>query len=333
MKQRRAIEKKSIILLFIFLLLFHQCTLTAWSAENPRHTMYLKSQSFAYLYPSINDDYAAAVYGKGETVRIVGWQKGYYIVCHLNQKLYLPEAVLTQMKPKWSYFAEAIYRKLTLRKNSILYSEPAKSAATVFCGERQIYTIGETNRWYKVFLGGKVFFIRKDSEDILKDEKAVFPDIIISCSDKADNFRKRIQYFYCLLPDTARHIVEEGLTIHVTDYFEKEKFEQMGAGAYACSNGNIYLKENSDKGFSGMIERCLLHEIGHMIQYNCRSSAEEIQEAAAGLMQRDSLELREYYRGEREYLAETFEIYVKSPEKLKRHAPDTWKYFNSLMLS
>ena len=119
----------------------------------------------------------------------------------------------------------------------------------------------------------------------------------------------------------------KNLKIHVVNTFDREEFEKMGAGAYASSDGNIYLKEKRSRGFSGMIEQCLLHEFGHMIQYSCRESGTDILEAAASLMEKDSLTLREHYQSSREYLAETFEMYIKKPESLKEYAPETWDYF------
>ena len=310
-----------------FLLPFILCTVTAWSAEHNLQTMYLKTQAFAYLYPSANDEYAAAVYGKGEAVKPVGWRQGYCIIKHLGQSLYLPEKLLTSEKPRWNYFVTNAHRKLTLRENCVLYTEPAKSAETVFCSDKTMYTLGETKRWYKLYTDGRVVFIRKDSSDILKNEKAEFPEINISCSCDKENFLMRIRYFYCFLPAKARNMMGKNLKIHVVNAFEREEFEKMGAGAYASSDGNIYLKEKRSRGFSGMIEQCLLHEFGHMIQYSCRESGTDILEAAASLMEKDSLTLREHYQSSREYLAETFEMYIKKPESLKEYAPETWDYF------
>lgn len=310
-----------------FLLSFVLCTVTAWSAESNLQTMYLRTQSFAYLHPAVNDEYAAAIYGKGEAVQAAGWRKGYCIINHLGQKLYLPESVLTAEKPQWSYFSENSHRRLTLRRNCILYSEPSKSAEKMICGESVLYTVGETKRWYKLYTSGQVVFIRKDSKDILKNEAAVFPKIIISCPADEEKFSERIKYFYSLIPEQARLMSGDNITIHVTDTFMRKDFEKMGAGAYACSDGNIYLKEDRDNGFSGMIEQCLLHELGHMIQYASRNCGEDIQEAAASLMKKDGLNLRAYYQNNREYLAETFELFVKNPELLKISAPETWTYF------
>lgn len=315
-----------------FLLPFILCTVTAWSAEKNLQTMYLKTQSYAYLCPSANDEYAAAVYGKGEAVQPAGWQNGYCVINHLGQELYLPGTMVTAEKPRWSYSVRNTHRKLTLRKNCILYSQPSKSAEKMVCADQQMYTVGETKRWYKLYTEGKVVFIRKDSRDILKNSAAAFPEIILSCPGGTENLRERIKYFYCLIPQAAREMTGTNLKIYVTQSFSRADFEQMGAGAYACSDGRIYLKENPAAGFSGMTEQCFLHEIGHMVQYACRSSPGDILEAAADLMEkdlmgRDPLQLREYYLSEGEYLAETFEIYVKNPEKLKNSAPETWNYF------
>lgn len=313
-----------------FLLPFILCTVTAWSAENDLQTMYLKTQAFAYLYPSANEEYVAAIYGKGEAVQPIGRQQGYYIVNHLGLKLYLPESMLTVKKPRWSYSVRNTHRKLELRENSTLYSEPSKSAEKTFCRDTQMYTLGETKRWYKLYTDGKVVFIRKDSRNILQNSRADFPEIIITGRQDGKNLAERIQYFYCLVPQKAREMAGSNLKIYVTNSFVRQDFEMMGAGAYACSDGRIYLKENPESGFYGMTEQCLLHEIGHMVQYACRSSGEDILESAADLMENNQLNLRGYYQSEREYLAETFEMYVKRPEYMKKSAPETWNYFFGL---
>ena len=312
-----------------FLLPFILCTITAWSAESELQTVYLKEQSFAYLYPFAKEEYAAAVYGKGEAVQSVGWEQGCCIIRHLGQKLYLPKSAVTAKKPRWSFHADNTHRKLTLQENSVLYLQPSKSAEKMVCKERTLYTVGETKRWYKLYTEGKTAFIPKDSRRILKCEKAVFPKIIISVPNKDRYYTERIQYFYSLIPERARKMAGKNLTICITDEFERE-FEMMGAGAYARSDGNIYLKADGGKGMVGIVEQCLIHELGHMVQYSLREKGEDIFKQAAVLMKSSTLELRQHHQSEREYLAETFELYVKMPDRLKKQAPETWKYFSDL---
>ena len=52
--------------------------------------------------------------------------------------------------------------------NLIYYNCTVKAC---ICRNLTMYTLGETKRWYKLYTDGRVVFIRKDSADILKNEK------------------------------------------------------------------------------------------------------------------------------------------------------------------
>ena len=64
---KSAERKAAWLAVLLFLELFVICMLFSSSAyADEAGTMYLKEQSFAYLFPEENRDYAAAVYGTGQ---------------------------------------------------------------------------------------------------------------------------------------------------------------------------------------------------------------------------------------------------------------------------
>lgn len=333
-KKRETKRGPAVLIPLAFLLSISLCTSSAWAAEQEVRILYLKTQSFSYLYPKVDTDYMAAVYGKGEAVRVYGKKGNYYIMKHLGKTVYLPEKVVTAEKTRWVYFAKPVFRCLRLKEGSQLYLEPAKSSQPVVCRERQVYTLGETRNWYKVFVAGQVAFVKKNSRDIEAVAESEFPEILIDefFREEKETVKNRVRYIYSLLPEKERKTMPADLKIHVVFRLPKRDYENMGAGAFASSDGHIWLKECGEQEPLYSVEMCLLHELGHMIQYSAYESRNGKLETAASLLEQDSLYMRSYYRKDREYLAETFEYYVKNPHWLERKAPATFAYFSSILL-
>ncbi len=306
--------------------------------------MYFRQSSFAYLFPVINDDYAAAAYGKGEKVCITGEkitrdsETGertiYYETDHFGRMLYIPESLLTGKKPKWSCRAEPEYALLRLDGRAKLYSQPYLKSSTVSCCEKELITLGKTKKWYKVFYQGEIFFIRKTDSHIKDVSDTSFPQICLSGIPLSEKnlLKSRVQYIWALLPSEIRRNIDEKLrTVNIVKNLPQIKFREMGAGGYACSNGEIYLKEDLNSRSSCTIEMCFLHELGHMLQYALHLNDNDENVVMPSVPETNHLNLREYYLQNDEYLAETFEIFIKNPRYLKEKELETYNYFYSLM--
>lgn len=341
---KSAERKAACLAVLLFLELFVICMLFSSSAyADEAGTMYLKEQSFAYLFPEENRDYAAAVYGIGEAITVQdririkteSCKTGelFYKTEHLGRILYIPAFVLSETRPQWTYRAKIVFRELILRPGAKLYIQPFQKSKAVQCGNAAVYTIGETRLWYKLFYKGKTVFIRKTDPSIECVKDTVFPDIQVSDMPHSQRttLKARVQYIYSLLPPRARGMIEKKLkSIHVVKELPNARFRKKGASAYACSNGFIYLREDMNPKSSCTVEQSLLHELGHMLQYAEDEQSLGIQ-TLPSIPDKNLLELRSYYLQDSEYLAETFEIYVKMPDYLKEQARENYDYFHKLV--
>ena len=308
--------------------------MNAEPAEANTKTMYLKEQSFSYMYPSQKADYIMGVYGKGEavrttdsiTVRMDGRRQTFYLTKHFGKTVYISSEVLTSQKPKWTYNAKSCDRMLQIEGDTVLHLQPTFGSRTFDASDTVVYAIGETNYWYKVFREGKAGFIRKTDKGIKKVTAAVYPKIIFDGIKEKDRtgISNRIRYLYCMLPQEARkQLTEKDILITVCRKLPNHEFDDADASGYACSDGNIYLKERVEEGPPYAVESSLVHEFGHLLHYGYEESMQECFE------EKKTLGLRDYYSSDREYLAETFDYYVKVPEYLKKYAPKTYAMYEA----
>lgn len=331
---------KGLVILLVFLMARVFFCTEGYASDSA--VMYLKQQSFSYLFPEVNRDYAVAAYGKGEQIAVhnpvtveVGKKKQvFYQINHLGRPMYIPQNVLTAEKPRWPYRSKIVFRQLQLKENTKLYTIPCCKSKYKTVSECELYTIGETRYWYKVFRSGKVWFVKKADRGIAYNTAAEFPNIRfsgISASAKSA-LKDRVKYIYAMLPEQARIQISGKLKcIHVVKVLPDQHFRNMGAAAYACSDGNIYLKEDLEYLSFCTVEGSLLHELGHMLLYTCKDQKlMKFQEMHAD-KKRNDLNLRSYYLQEKEYLAETFEIYVKDPFYLKRQAEETYRHLSRML--
>ena len=139
----------------------------------------------------------------------------------------------------------------------------------------------------------------------------------------------------CLSNDIIKLLVNRGYRIRMVPGRELD-CNVAGDCIYSAKLIRISLDCHNDKG------EVLLHEIGHMIDYEVRKSFISGSMAFMKIYQHEKMHfcnmesyLYEYYtKDEREYFAESFREYVLEPLKLKSIAPNTFdfidKYVNSL---
>ena len=315
---------KKIITIIVTLMLF---TSTA-SAQ----TMYLKDSAWSYTDPKIVPDYAMAIYGKSETVKVISTKTApkmawipslkLYLYSEHNQKVcivekngakaYIPRSCLTTKKPQYTYKVKNCYRKLTIRKGGSIYDTPtSKSDKRVLTEDLTVYTIGQTNYWYEFYHEGKVYFIRKKSTDIISNEESAFSEIILdgvpkSCAD-------RVKYQYSLMPQELRDDIEiKSITISA---WKDEK--QTLSGFALMLSKEIWLREDN----KCSLENAMLHEIGHLYEWKHNVFSE------LALKERDKLQLSTYHCQHDEYFAEGLELYVKQYAMLKSIAPNLFNYY------
>ncbi len=287
------------------------------------------------MYAKEQFDYIMAVYGEGEAVKVTGTSKGilsdgskdnFYRVKHYGRDVYIPSSMLTQKKPEWIYSVKSSFLKLHLEEGAKLYLQPAyKSRRIPSPSAIVLYTLGETNYWYKVFCEGKVCFIRKTDLAILSVSETKFPELKFQGlkSKEMKNVRSRVFYGLSMLPQTARDaLAEKNLVITVCRELPRTEFEDAGASGYANSSGTVYLKELDEAKTPYIVESSLIHELGHLLNYEYEKNV-----LPSCFAEKKELGLREYYASDREYLAETFDYYIKVPEYLKEHAPDTYSMY------
>lgn len=346
-KNESGILKKSAIRCAITFFLLILCGVSADYAEASCYTtMYTTSQVFVVRTYSTDYAYDVAVLGPGEKVSVSkkeytaienGKKVNYRKYIHLGMTCCIPSDYLTTKKPKYSYKTKMEFSKLQLAESAALYKVPSKKSTTVACKDREMLTIGETNYWYKVYYRGTVYFIRKDSQDILqcsKTDQSMFKLSGISSASK-ENVLARATYCYSLLPMAVRkELSADNCTITITNKLDT-KHESIGASGYANNRGQIYLKEapmGSDKKLY-FLEGTFFHEVGHVLEYDLFEIDKSFYQKKMGqcYMEARSLGMSSYYlKSQNEYIAEAFALYVLEPKKLKNKAPKTYQYFNSL---
>lgn len=307
-------------------------TLLLFTSTASAQTMYLKDSAWSYTDPKIVPDYAMAVYGKSETVDVIGiktvpkteWVQSLksYMYTDKSQKVgiikkngvkaYIPRSCLTTKKPQYTYKIKNCYRKLTVRKGGSIYGVPtSKGDKHVLTEELTVYTIGQTNYWYEFYHEGKVCFIRKKSTDIIGNEKITFPKIILdgvpkTCAD-------RVKYQYSLMPQELRDDIEIK-SITVSDW---EDGKHGIAGFARLISKVIWLREDRECS----LEYAMLHEIGHLYEWKHNVFSE------LALKERDKLQLSAYNYQPNEYFAEGLELYVKQYAMFKSTAPNLFNYY------
>lgn len=346
--QGKCPAKAVILLLTALFLMFH--VLSADSADAAEYrAMYLKEQTFSYRTFSTDYGYAVAVLGKGERVSVstkeyIGCADGktqrYRKYMHYGMTTYIPSECLTTQKPKYSYRVRTAFHTLQLKEGAKLYFTPAVSKANIVCEESEVCTIGETNYWYKVFYRGNVCFIRKDSSDILKIQGTDDSNITVSkrISSGRANILNRALYYYSFLPASVRdELAADNCNIVITNYLGTQ-YEKKGSSGYASVNGDeytIYIKEKpkDSKKTLYFLEGSILHEIGHILEFDLLFLNERFyrNRMEQCFLEVNLLGLDSYYRKNyREYIAETFSLYILNPDKLHSEAPETYRYFTEL---
>lgn len=311
-------------------------------------TMYLKEQSYSYSDTKVGESTMVIPYGKNEAVTVVGKKTvkekkfigkidmwGYtkdankitfYEVKHYDATCYIPAEVLTSKKPKYSYRVSGIYKKLMLKENAVFSYVPQNNSKTTVYEQTFIYTMGETKNWYKVYFDGKVSFIKKTSKDILKAEPVDTSLCIIDTEVNPLSAEARFKCAYAMLPSLAANIIENrGFTCTVQNRFDDYTDQEHEASVAGYYDGptEIHVKNNEQI----YLETALFHEYGHALFYGFvnRRYMEDLFKNA--YEERNNLNLGTYFLQQGEYVAETFEMFVKNPEYLKEKAPYTYEWF------
>ena len=345
MSGEKRLMGKSLLLLAVFLLITFFSAAQMAEAETVR-TMYLKQESFSYMYKNVNYEYVNGVFGEGEKVKIYGEKETgkdgdkkitFYKTKLFGKYAYIPAELLTSKKPKYSYSITHDFQCLQFSGPVKVYDAPYFSSGSRLYEGKSIYTLGMSRYWYKAYLDGKPCFIRKDDgqiEDVLESQ---FPKIIISedLSSGKKNIRKRLYYMFSMLPQDASSIfLAEDLLLQVDKTLPKKEFEDRGASGYALRSGGkyqVYIKED-EKPY--ILETSFFHEAGHILFYMAKKDGTgEVVLPDSWKMELSDLNLREYYHTKEEYIAELFEIYVKQPEHLLETAPDSFQFVREVLLS
>ena len=296
-------------------------------------TMYLKDVAWSHQSKEIEASNRIAIYGEGEAVEVINtltwnrteWsakskcyvlsEKKSHKVCEVEKngkKAYIPMSSLTTKKPKVSYTIKNCYRKLTIRDGGAVRVNSPSGRKINLDEWLTVYTIGRTNYWYEFYHKGRLYFIQKNSADIVMNEESTFPRIeldgvLSSCID-------RVKYQYSLVPQYFR------------DYYAPNSFtvsnwknQDTGKAGYIyLTSKNIWLREN--KYIS--LENSVLHEIGHIyFQYSGVPT-----ELYYDTDETDRLRMGDYYYKEREFFAEGFEFYIRQYETVKKKAAKLFKY-------
>lgn len=344
MSGEKRLMGKSLLLLAVFLLITFFSAAQMAEAETVR-TMYLKQESFSYMYKNVNYEYVNGVFGEGEKVKIYGEKETgkdgdkkitFYKTKLFGKYAYIPAELLTSKKPKYSYSITHDFQYLQFSGPVKVYDAPYFSSGSRLYEGKSIYTLGMSRYWYKAYLDGKPCFIRKDDgqiEDVLESQ---FPKIIISedLSSGKKNIRKRLYYMFSMLPqDVCSIFLAEDLLLQVDKTLPKKEFEDRGASGYALRSGGryqVYIKED-EKPY--ILETSFFHEAGHILFYMAKKDGTgEVVLPDSWKMELSVLNLREYYHTKEEYIAELFEIYVKQPEHLLETAPDSFQFVREVLL-
>lgn len=277
------------------------------------------------------------VYGKGEKIKVRGVAyydgRAYYRLSQRMQSgdtLWVQKSLMTTKKPKYTYTVSQVHRMLQLKAGTKLRVEPRSSAKSFVCRDSNVITLGQTNRWYKLFVDGKVGFIRKDSNRILVDQKMEPIPINFDNPDREDKDEiiNRIVYFYSMMPELARDKLQEReMTVTFPEKFQVDWIEEGPYAGYATISGQIYLKKITN------LETVFLHEAGHVLTvYLLKNRDLEKRVTEECFSERDSLPFGDYQKGDyEEYIAEAFAYYVLMPDRLQKSAPNTYDFFQDIL--
>jgi len=282
--------------------------------------------------------YVKGVYGKNEKIKTqdIGYfdDKAY---CRLKEciragdSLWIQRSLTTTKKPKYTYTVTRLHRTLRLKAQTKLRIEPRSKAKYFRCRDTNVITLGKTNNgWYKVFVNGKVGFIKKGSSQIKSDKKADFIPL------KFDNFHQDVRseliscisYFYAMMPERAREkLKDRGTVVTISEKFEIEWLEKGPYAGYTTGEGQIYLKDTSN------LENIFLHESGHVLTVNLLENKKTRNRVKKYCFPEASkLPFDTYHKKDtREYLAEAFAYYVLMPQRLQKNAPNTYDFFQDIL--
>lgn len=335
--QRRNLYSAVFVLL---LLLFFLCLQTSVGYGATKQ-MYFKEAGCSVFYRSEQYGCIMGVFGAGEVVAVDhkskcrdqnGMVQTYYETRFFGEKAYINSKYLTARKPKTAYRITNCFKKIVLCKRVTVYSQPKINSKKRICRERTICTIGQTSKWYKVFIDGKVGFIPKTSDAVLRTVASEIPLKMNQPKVRRKNVRYRALYQYAMLSDTTREKMQDRrLSICIGTRLPNPAFEKAGCSGYAVSRRqkpSVYLKE---AGHPYLLECSFLHEIGHILT---RLEPEILDTSgkafAKCFTERTRLHLGPHYQTPAEYAAEVFAIYVLRPQWLKKTAPNSFAYIKRL---
>ncbi|MEY8368162.1 hypothetical protein AALA24_05270 [Anaerovoracaceae bacterium 42-11] len=194
--------------------------------------------------------------------------------------------------------------------------------------ETKLYTIGEMQNWYVVFLNGKLQYISKKSAAIKKVKKPTYVPLHIDSKDysaaKQNQIRNRFYVQYALLPQYMRDgLIMRDAEIYIQKKL-KEPFETNGNGGYTTSSAKkavIFVKEIKNYN----LEYALHHEIGHALSRHLWPG-QSINQLEYLMRENGKLQLGAYYASNAaEWLAECIDILIKDPKMLQNKAPMTYQ--------
>lgn len=331
--------KRYLSMTLLLLCIFNSFTLQVHAQPKKKtEVMYLTKQSFSYDNGEAHYERAVGVLGKGEKVTVYGeaicsnTDDSFYKAYHFGETVYIPSENLTTEKPKYHYKVTALFKEIYLNDSVNLYTEPVKSSSYQVYDEKGIYTLGETNKWYKVYANGKVGFINKKDPAIKKVVKAAYPKYSFHGiqESRLNNTRKRLYYQFAMLPQPViKTLIKTKCDIKIRNKLSIYDFEKNGNSGFSLyKNGDLYIEvKESASDTKYRIERSLLHEIGHAITYLHKELPERC------FKEGKVLKLRSHYNTLREYSAEYFEYYIMEPEYLKTKTPISYQYMEEILKS
>ena len=334
----------AIFIIAMFTMLLSQ---EAFAADTK--VMYLVKQECSYFKLGEAPEYdmvlvdprynsVTGVYGPGEKVQVgnlVSSDVDYYEVDLFGETWYISADSLSEKKPKYSYQTNYIFSKLTLSAPIKIYAKPSVSKEFTSYDDAFIYTIGETNYWYKVFVDGNVGFIRKKSPEIISvDVDPPFPLVEMNNlpNKTIENMTLRVRYTFCMLPSEVQEtLTKNNLKVTVSNRINGER---RYAGLTTGSS-KIQLIEDYRDFSPVIIDDAIFHEFGHAYVNGSGNHYTPIPENCYA--ERDSLfddfldgRQAHYKSNKNEYAAESLELYIKEPETVKAKAPLTYEYFYNL---
>ena len=253
----------------------------------------------------------------------------------MGQDAFLPSESLTRRRPEYTYRTKMNFCSLRLKAGTRLHLTPEKTGSTLRLQEETVlYTLGETNFWYRFYVKGTICFLRKDSSCILEKDSAVFPQIQVSGmkKDARNPLVLRTKYALSLVPARIlQMLTEQNVVIRVGTELPDPSYESQGAGGYArfrTDRKEICVKETE---LPFRLEACLLHEVGHMTGYILYGGDYSGDVPDRCVKEAEGLQLGSRYTTVREYFAEAFTVYVLNPRRLEQKAGNTFQYFFYLL--